>query len=412
LPKRNSVKGDDEMSGILEGIKVLSMGQIVAIPAASSTMADWGADVIKLEPLTGEMHRGLRRAQGIATGEINWVMQVLNRNKKAIAIDLAQEPGREIVYKLIRDTDVFMCNYKRSSVKKLGLDYETLRRINPALIYAFVSGYGAAGPDRDERGYDFTAGWARSGMMHLIGEPGTPPAPQRVGMIDSTAGAHIVSAVCAALLQKEKTGEGQEIEVSLYHTAVWSLAVDIQGALGGNEPVKHDRTKAQNPVWNSYRTKDDRWFWLAMLQADPAWPGFCRAIERPELEKDPRFSDLEARKDNCEELIRIIDEVLATKTMAEWEACFKENNCIYGKVQTPMEVVADPQALANDFFVEVEHPGAGKIRLITTPVQFVNNPALLKATCPELGQHNEEILLELGYDWDDISQLKDQGVIL
>ena len=400
------------MSGILEGIKVLSMGQIVAIPAASSTMADWGADVIKLEALTGEMHRGLRRAQSIDTGKINWVMQVLNRNKRAMALDLTKESGREIVYKLIEKMDVFMSNYKRSSVKNLKLDYETLRKINPRLIYAFVSGYGAEGPDRDERGYDFTAGWARSGMMHLIGEPGTPPAPQRVGMIDSTAGAHIVSAVCAALLNREKTGKGQEVEVSLYHTAVWSLAVDIQGALGGNVPVKHDRTKAQNPVWNSYRTKDNRWFWLAMLQPDPAWPGFCKAIEKPELENDPRFRDMETRKDNCEELIHIIDEVLATRTMADWEQRFRENNCIYGRVQTPMEVVNDPQALANDFFVDVEHPNAGTIKLLATPVKFSDNPASIHATCPELGQHNEEIILELGYTWDDIARFKDQGVIL
>ncbi len=400
------------MPGVLEGIKVLSMGQIVAIPAASSTMADWGAEVIKLEPLTGEMHRGLKRAQSVDTGKINWVMQVLNRNKKGIAIDLSQEAGREIVYKLVQESDVFMSNYKRSSVKKLKLDYDTFHRINPRLIYAFVSGYGAVGPDRDERGYDFTAGWARSGMMDLIGEPGTPPAPQRVGMIDSVAGAHIVSAVCAALLEREKTGRGQEIEVSLYHAAVWSLAVDIQGTLAGNEPVKHDRTKAQNPVWNSYQTSDNRWFWLAMLQSDPAWPGFCRAIEKPELENDPRFDDLESRRENCEELIRIIESVLATKTMAEWEERFKENNCMYGRVQTPVEVTNDPQALANDFFVEVEHPGAGKIKLVTTPVKFSDNPASLRTTCPELGQHNEEIILELGYNWDDIARFKEQGVIL
>jgi crotonobetainyl-CoA:carnitine CoA-transferase CaiB-like acyl-CoA transferase len=400
------------MSGILEGIKVLSMGQIVAIPAASSTMADWGADVIKLEPLTGEMHRGLKRAQGVETGEINWVMQMLNRNKRGISIDLSKEPGREIVCKLVERSDVFMSNYKRSSVKNLKLDYDTLHRINPRLIYAFVSGYGAVGPDRDERGYDFTAGWARSGMMHLIGEPGTPPAPQRVGMIDSMAGAHVVSAVCAALLKREKTGKGQQVEVSLYHAAVWSLSVDIQGALAGNEPVKHDRTKAQNPVWNSYRTKDNRWFWLAMLQSDPAWPGFCQAIEKPELENDPRFSDLNARRENCEELIHIIDEVLVTRTMVEWEKRFKENNCMYGRVQTPMEVINDPQALANGFFVDVEHPNAGKIKLISTPVKFSENPASLRSTCPELGQHNEEVILELGYTWDDITQFKEQGVIL
>jgi len=400
------------MAGILEGLKVVSMGQIVVIPAASSTLADWGAEVIKLEPLTGEMHRGLRRAQSIETGEINWVMQVLNRNKKSLALNLKSEPGLEIFYKLIQQSDIFLYNYELSSLKKLKIDYATLSQINPRLIYAAVSGYGSVGPDKDERGYDFTAGWARSGMMYLIGEPGTPPAPQRVGIIDSMTGAHLVGAICAALLQREKTGKGQEIEISLYHTAVWSLCVDIQAALAGNVPVKHDRTKAQNPIWNSYRTRDDRWFWLAMLQPDPAWPGFCQAIERPELENDPRFNSLEARRENCEELIHIIDEVLATRTMAEWEKRFKEHDCMYGRVQTPVEVTTDPQALANDFFVEVEHSSAGKIRLVSTPVKFSQNPATIKSPCPELGQHNEEILLDLGYSWDDIARFKEQGVIL
>ncbi len=400
------------MTGILEGIKVISMGQIVAIPAASSTLADWGADVIKLEPLTGEMHRGLRRAQSVDTGEINWVMQVLNRNQRGLAVDLKKESGRDVIYKLVQKADIFMSNYERGAVKRLKMDYATLSQINHGIIYAFVSGYGPVGPDKDERGYDFTAGWARSGMMYLIGEPGTPPAPQRVGMIDSAAGAHLVGAICAALLQREKTGEGQEIEISLYHTAVWTLCVDIQSALSGREPVKHDRTKAQNPIWNSYRTKDDRWFWLAMLQPDPAWPGFCKAIERLELENDPRFNSMEARRENCEVLIHIIGDVLASKTMSEWEERFRENNCLYGRVQTPVEVTTDPQALANGFFTEVDYSNIGKIKLVTTPIKFSKNPASLRTACPELGQHNEEILLDLGYSWDDIAQLKEQGVIL
>ncbi len=168
------------MSGILEGIKVVSMGQIVAIPAASSVMADWGAEVIKVEPLTGEMHRGLKTNQGVDNATlVNWVMQVLNRNTRGLALDLKKEQSKEIMSRLIKRSDVFMSNYERNSVRRLGLDYETLNRLNPKLVYGFVSGFGPVGPDKDERGYDFTAGWARSGMMHMIGEPGTPPAPQR-----------------------------------------------------------------------------------------------------------------------------------------------------------------------------------------------------------------------------------------
>jgi len=149
-----------------------------------------------------------------------------------------------------------------------------------------------------------------------------------------------------------------------------------------------------------------------MLQSDPAWPGFCRAIDRPELENDPRFNSLEARRKNCEELIHIIEDILASRTMAEWEKRFREHNCIYGRVQTPMEVTTDPQALANEFFAQVEYPGVGKIKLVATPVKFSRNPASIRTPAPELGQHNEEILLELGYSWDDISRLKEQEVIL
>jgi crotonobetainyl-CoA:carnitine CoA-transferase CaiB-like acyl-CoA transferase len=399
------------MSGILEGIRVISMGQVVAVPSASSVMADWGAEVIKLEPVYGEMHRGTVRVHGADTTKVNWIIQVLNRNSKGLAVDLKQDQGREIIHKLIQNVDIFMCNYEAKSVKKLGLDYETLSAINPRLIYGFVSGYGTTGPDKDERGYDFTAGWARSGMMYLIGEPGTPPPPQRAGMIDSMAGAYIVAGICAALRQRDKTGRGQKIEISLYHAAVWTLCMDVQLAVAGGNPVKHDRTKPTNPIWNSYRTSDNRWFWMAMLQSDLCWPDFCRAIDRPELEKDPRFDSADNRTKNSPELVRIIDKVLSSRTMAEWEKVFRANNVIYGRVQTPVEVTTDPQALANNFFGEVEYSNAGKIKLVTSPVIFSENPASLRTPAPEIGQHTEEILLELGYNWEDIGALKDKNVI-
>jgi len=400
------------MADMLEGIKVISMGVVIAGPAASVILADWGAEVIKVEPLTGEMFRGTTRAQGVATGATNSLIQVFNRNTKGLAIDLAKEPGKEVFYKLVKDSDVFISNYEPGAIRKLKVDYASLSKVNPKLIHAVISGYGSEGPDRDERAFDFTAGWARSGLMHLITEPGCPPAAQRAGTIDTAAATHLVAGILAALLNREKTGEGQAIEVSLYHTGVWALASDIQGALFGREPIPNDRSKARNPVWNSYLTKDGRWMWLAMLQPNAYWPSFCKTVKMPELERDARFDSQETRATNCEELIHIIDDIIASKTREEWERIFRENNILYGRSQTPVEVTTDPQALANNFFAKVMHPEAGELRLVATPVRFHQKPAKIKTTAPEIGQHTEEILLDIGYNWEDIARLKEQGVIL
>lgn len=400
------------MAGILEGLKVIDMGHVVAIPAAGATLADWGAEVIKVEPLTGEMYRGLVRSQAVDTPPVNWRIQLLNRNKRGLALDLKQKSGRDILYQLVQKADVFMSNYELSSLKKLKMDYATLSKINPRLIYGVLTGYGSVGPDKDERGFDYAAAWARSGIMHLMAEPEGIPIPQRGGMMDRVVASHAVAGILAALLHREKTGKGQELEFSLYHTGVWTLAEDIQAALAGFPLGRHDRTRAGNPLWNSYRAGDDRWFWLAMLQSDPSWPDFCRAIERPELENDPRFNSRETRSENCEELIRILDEVLASRNRQEWEKRFRENNCIYGRVETPVEVITDPQAVANGFFAEIHHPAVGEMKLVATPVKFRQNPASVRTPAPEVGQHTEEILLDLGYSWDDIARLKEQGVIL
>ena len=245
----------------------------------------------------------------------------------------------------------------------------------------------------------------------MIGEPGSTPPPQRGGMMDRVTGAHIVGGVCAALLHREKTGQGQKLEFSLYHTGVWTLAEDIQPALWGRRLPKHDRTRARNPLWNSYRTRDNKWFWLAMLQPDLSWHDFCQAIAQPELEHDSRFSSREKRTRNRKKLIYIIDEVLASKTRKQWERIFRRHNIIYGRVASPTEVVKDEQALANDFFPSLHHPDKG-LRVVATPVKFCQNPASVRASAPELGQHTEDVLLDMGYSWDDIARLKEQGVIL
>jgi len=405
------------MAGILEGIRVVEMGHVIAVPAAGATFADWGAEVIKVEPLTGELLRGWTRTAGVSRvlrfyyGDVNWNFLLHNRNKKSLAVDLKREPGRAILYKLVQESDIFLSNYELAALKSLKLEYETLSQLNPRIVYGVLTGYGTAGPDKDERGFDYAAAWARAGTMSVIGEQGAPPPPQRGGMLDRVTAAQIVAGTLAAIIHRDKTGKGQQLEFSLYHTGVWTIAEDIQSALVGTPFPRQDRTRAHNPLWNTYRAEDDRWFQLVMARPD-SWPGFCKAMEITELENDPRFDTAEMRQQHCEELVRILDEIFATRTGDEWERLFRENDFIYGRVQSLTEVTTDPQATANDFFAELDHPVGGPMKLVNTPVKFCQDPASVRAPAPELGQHTEEILLDLGYNWEDISQLKEQEVIL
>ena len=353
----------------------------------------------------------MTRVQGVHMHGVNMQFELLNRDKKGLALDLKKEAGTAVVHQMVKNSDVFIANYEVSALKKLHLDYATLSRINPSLIYAVVTGYGTFGPDKDERGFDFTAGWARSGTQALMAEPGGAPPAQRSGMYDRTTGMHAVAGICAALFNREKTGKGQEIELSLYHVGVYTIGTDIQNALNDLPCMPNDRHRG-SPLWNSYRAGDDRWFQFAMLQSDLHWAGLCRAMGRPDLENDPHFNTLQKRNENNVELIRIMDEVFATKPRKDWEKPFRQNGVIYGRIETPTEVVNDPQAHANGFFTEIDHPTTGRMKYVTMPVDFRQNPATVRVAAPQVGQHNEEILLSLGHSWEDISKLKEQGVIL
>ena len=400
------------MAGLLEGLRVVDMGQVIAIPSAGAMLADWGADVIKVEPPTGDQHRR-RVGPSVMTfdrGTIDWRIEMANRNKKGLALDLKKDSGREIIYRLIQRADIFMSNYEVSTLNKLGLDYPTLSQLNPRLIYAIITGFGTEGPDKDERGFAIS-GWARSGAQYLQTEPGGQPPPIPAGMIDRVAASDLVAGILAALLYRERTGKGQKLETSLYQSTIWAIATNIQGALVGQELPKSVGTKTRGPLGNVFQTKDGYWLQLAMLVPTVDKAGFFRTIERPELADDPRFNAEETEEQHREELNNILEETFASKDVAEWEKRFKANNVIYVRAQSPLEVTTDPQALANNFFSEIQHPIAGKMKLVNTPVRFHQNPAKVKTPAPEIGQHTEEILLELGYSRDDIARFKEEGVI-
>ncbi len=408
------------MTGIIEGIRVISMGHVVGVPAAAVYLADWGAEVIKVEPLAGETWRKLRQppretdgnAAPKANTEISWTFQLFNRNKKGLAVDLKTEPGKEILYRLVGKSDVFMSNYDQAALTKLKMDYATLKRVNPGIVYGLLCGYGMAGPEKNKRGYDFAAAWARAGTMYLMGEPGGAPLPQRGGTMDRAASTNLLAGILAALLHRQMTGEGQMVEVSLYHTGVWSIASDIQAALTGKPPSdRYDRARVNNPLHNHYLAKDDKWIWLNMSQSELFWSDFCRAVERPELENDSRFNSVPAREENCEALIRLLDEIIASKTAAEWEKIFSERDFIFDRVASPAEVAVDPQAIANGFFADLRHPEVPG-QVVTTPVTFHQNPASVRRPAPAIGEHTGEILPALGYSGADIERLRKQRVIL
>jgi len=400
----------------LEGIRVVETAVVYAGPMAGRLLADWGADVIKVEhPIRGDLARSESAKRGGKTivSDINYRLENFNRNKRAITLDLSQDGGREIIYKLLENADVFLSNFRPRELEKFKLEYNTLSQLNPRLVYASVTGYGRKGPDRDLPGYEFTSFFPRSGMLHLFQLPNTPPVQPPLGLGDNVTAMALVSGIMAALFIREKTGVGQEVDVSLFQTGVHALSLHVAGSLVTGEDLRQvDRKDITNALVNPYQTKDKRWLFLGISQQDLYWSRFCQAIEREDLENDPRFASFEPRIENHVALFHIMEEVFLSKTLEEWKVRLTEADLPWSPVQNFPEVTADPQAKANDFFVSYDHPTYGHIGGVANPIQLSKAPATMRMPAPELGQHTEEVLLELSYSWDDIIRFKEQGVIL
>ncbi|MCX6000713.1 MAG: CoA transferase [Chloroflexi bacterium] len=405
------------MTMVLEGIRVLDWTIFQQGPVASMMLGDLGADVIKIEErVGGDLGRGMVRVAGAMIGgkEIarNPYFEAGNRNKRSVTVDLQKEKGREIVYKLVEKSDVFVQNFRLGVAERVGLDYETLRRHNPQLIDAHASGWGPKGPDREEPSADYTA-MARSGLMASAGEPGMDPVLVQGGIADQTGAVMTALGVMSALFVRERTGKGQKVDASILggmtflqgHPVVFCTMANIWGN-------RIARKSAGNPLWNHYKCGDDRWIALAHLSPDKFWPLLCRAMGLAELEKDPRFDSMDKRTKNCQELIAILDKRFASKPRAEWVKVFKENGIIYAQVNNMLEVTQDPQVLANDYVTQFNHPVFGMMKTVGFPIGFSQTPCSIRREAPEFGQHTEEILTEiLGYSWDDIARLKDEKVI-
>jgi crotonobetainyl-CoA:carnitine CoA-transferase CaiB-like acyl-CoA transferase len=396
------------MAGPMDGVRVVEVGMWVAGPAAAAVLGDWGADVVKIEPPDGDPFRGL--LSGIVDG-VCPPFELDNRNKRSVALDLEKEEAREIALKLIGEADVFVTNNRPRVLQQYGLDYDTLHAKFPRLIYGQVTGYGPDTESRDTAAYDIGAFWSQAGVAMSLTAPGGSIPQQRGGMGDHMTGQMCAGAVSAALFHRERTGEGQRVSVPLVRVGVYMIGWDVMLSMRLGVPVvTYDRHHAVNPIINQYRAGDGKHFWLLLLQADRHWPDLIRAINREDLLTDERFKNIEARRINTEALVNELDAVFETKPMTEWGEAFKANNVWWAPVNMVHEVIEDPMVQQAGAFVEVPGPD-GPVKMVATPADFSSTQWETRTLAPELGQHTEEVLLELGYDWDQIIPLKERGVI-
>ncbi len=402
------------MEGPLSGVRVVELAMWVAGPSTAAVLGDWGATVIKLEdPNGGDPIRGMTtRSMGDSEARVRPPYELDNRNKRSVAVNLRRPEGLEFAMKLIERADVFVTNLRSEALSRMKLEYASLSARNPRLIYAALNGYGHRGPDRDRPAFDYAAAWARSGLMATIAEPGEAPPAQRPGMIDHAAGLGLAGAISAALLQREKSRRGCEVRISLFAMGLWMNATDLTiGLISGRAPAPESRHEPTNPMWNRYRCQDGRWIYFVMPQADRHWPDFCAALERADWKADTRFSDFAARRENNRVLAEEISSIIATRPLSEWTPILDRNNLIWAPVLTDAEVLDDPQAHAIGAFVPVDNASVPGCRVVATPVEFGNQAAAGYAAAPDLGQHTEEVALEVGLSWEQIAKLKSAGIL-
>jgi crotonobetainyl-CoA:carnitine CoA-transferase CaiB-like acyl-CoA transferase len=400
------------MTGPMEGIKVIEMGVWVAGPAAGLVLADWGADVIKIEPPgLGDPARSFSKMLG---GDLpfNPPFEMDNRSKRSIVLDVTKNDGLQIALELIAEADVFLTNIRPSAMERLGLDHATLLAKHPRLVYGAITGYGMEGPDRDRAAYDIAAFWARSGIANALSSPGSQPPFQRGGMGDHGAGMTLAGSISAALFARERTGKGQLVATSLLRHGLYTVSFDLSIAMRfGVDLQMADRATMGNPTVNNYCDKDGRWFWIVGLEGERHWPPLARVVGRPEWIEDERFATLEARAANSKELIAALEEIFAGKTRDEWSEVFTdEPDFWWAPVQTYGEVLDDPQVKANGALVEVPD-GESTTLFPATPVDFDGTACSPRFMAPEHGQHSDDVLGELGRSAEEIAGLRERGVV-
>jgi crotonobetainyl-CoA:carnitine CoA-transferase CaiB-like acyl-CoA transferase len=383
------------MAGPIEGIRVVELGVWVAGPAAGGILADWGADVIKIEPPTGDPARMFGRMLGCDLG-VNPPFEMDNRSKRSVVLDLATDEGRAAALELVSDADVFVTNIRPGGLHRVGLDFEAVAAVNPRLVYGLITGFGETGPDADRAAYDVAAFWSRAGLAHLLTRPGDTPPFQRGGMGDHLAGMTLAAAICAALVARDRTGQGQLVSTSLYRQGAYTVSFDLNTYLLTGQPIAiGQRETMGNPCMNNYAAADGRRFWIVGLEAGRHWPALCNVVGRPDWLTEPRFADAPTRAAHSAELIAELDEIFATKTLDEWAKVFAaEPEFFWSPINTIEDVVSDEQFHAAGGIVYVPD-GESTVPMVATPADFHGTPSAPRATAPELGQHTREVLADL-----------------
>src|SRR3954449_12893574 len=393
---------------IFSGLKVVDLASFIAGPSAAVILSDFGADVIKVEPPSGDLWRMAtpRPPQPVAEEAYPW--HLANRNKRGIALDLKSPSAQQVLEKLVKWADVLIVNTPHPARARLKLEYQDVVQWNPRLIYADISGFGDKGPDANLPGFDITSYWARSGLLSMTRDAGSAPTWPVAGSGDNATAIGLYSAIVTALYRRERTGEGAHVTTSLLAEGVWSASVSIQAALCGAKFFGlHDRKNPANAAMNVYRAADGTWF--VLIVTPDKFVAVAKAIGRPDLLTDPRFSDPAKLMTNMPQLTAILDDVFSAQPMAHWYAVFNGIHVTFGAVREPEEVINDPQLRSNEIVIPLEGAGGKLAATISSPIQVHGVAKASARRAPDLGEHTEEILRELGFDGKDVDGLRASG---
>ncbi len=406
------------MEQALAGIKVLDLTIWQQGPMSTAILADFGADVIKVEaPDRPDPGRSMVRYAPRPDAP-NAYFETHNRNKRGVVLDLRQEKGRQVFYRLVERADVVVQNFRPGVARRLGIDYETLRGINPGLVYACASGYGLKGPNASWPALDPLL-QARGGIMSVTGEPDSPPSRTVNGLVDQVGAFLLALGVMTALFHRQRTGQGQMVDGSLLQASIavqaWNINTYLLTGTYSGQPMPRLPRRLTSPLWNHYRCGDGRWIMLGMAQIGRYWPPFRQFMhETTGTLLSPEQLTVDWMRFHPNELMALIDEMdrlFATRPAREWVQLMRERDLVCDVVQDYSEVVEDQQVLANDMIVEVQHPAYGAVRMVSTGVNLSLTPASFRRPAPEFGQHTEEVLLEFGFSWEEIEALRREGVV-